>query len=241
MTDIHTHLLPDMDNGPRTFDESMQLVEMEVNDGVDTIAVTPHFNFEFDRLDEFLEKRARQSETLRKIITDAGLAVSIVEGAEVSLSQWITVEQAIKRLCYLHTSNMLVELPSDFFPDWAPQVLSDLHNRGITPVLAHVERYSYFQKNSEMLRNLVQSGCLAQLNADSLVSRGFSRRAQAISLLKSGLVQVLASDTHSVFKRPPRLGAAMKLFSKVEGRPVAELLDATAGQICNGADLLRAI
>lgn len=240
MTDLHTHLLPAMDDGPRTFDESMQLVEMELDDGVDTIAVTPHFNFEFHKLGEFLENREKQSGTLQKIIDDAGLPVTIIEGAEVYLSQWITVEEGVKELCYQNTSCMLIELPEYYFPDWAFQVLCQLKAGGITPVIAHADRYHYFQKDIDILRSLVRSGCLVQLNADSIIGSGPKSRRQAISLIKSGLVQFVASDAHSVLKRPPKLGVAMNLLCKKVGWQVADVFDANTSRLCRGERFLTA-
>lgn len=241
MTDLHTHLLPGMDDGPRTFDESMQLVEMELDDGVDTIAVTPHFNFEYHKLAEFLEKREKQSEALQRITENAGLSVTIIEGAEVYLSQWITVEQRIKALCYQNSNCMLIELPEFYLPDWAHQVLCQLKLRGITPIIAHAERYLYFQKDIDLLRSLTRCGCLVQINADSIIGRGTKRRRQAFKLIKSGLVQFVASDTHSVLNRPPRLGAAMHILCKKVGWQAADILEQNQSRLCSGEKFLATI
>ena len=214
MVDLHTHILPDMDDGASSCTESVRLLEMELNGGVDTVALTPHFVFGRESVASFAQRRAQAIEKLRTAAFHAGLAVGLVEGAEVFLSPEVLKADDKRLLCYRNTGFMLVELPDYYEPEWLPDVLAGLRQEGITPVVAHIERYPYLLREPQKLIDMIGGGALMQINADALLRGGRHMRARIYRLMEHDMVHIIASDTHSAVRRPPNLGEAYRLLAQ---------------------------
>lgn len=224
MVDLHTHILPGIDDGASNFAQSIRIMEMELNDDVTTVALTPHFHTGQSSPEEFMGKREKQTKTLRTILSDCGFSVRLLQGAEVRLSPDILDLSSLKELCIEGTDTMLVELPAEYYYEWIPKALFELRISGIVPLLAHIERYPYFLKNYRILSNLILMGCMAQINADCLISGSRQYRQFAFEMIRRRLVQVMATDTHSAIDRPPKLKDAMNLVSKKLGKSASDYL-----------------
>jgi protein-tyrosine phosphatase len=136
----------------------------------------------------------------------------------------------IKKLCYNNGTYILIEMPGNYCPKWAEDVLFEIKMMGITPILAHVERFGYFINSTDVLYSFVKAGALAQVNANSLIERG-ARRKAVLKLINEKLVHIIASDCHSVDKRPPNLEAGFDVISKKLGVNISKQLNRFASEV----------
>ncbi|MGI5957873.1 MAG: tyrosine-protein phosphatase [Massiliimalia sp.] len=231
LADLHTHILPGMDDGAAGIEESLRLIRREIKDGVSHIALTSHFNFERQDMETFLKRRQTACEALREACYKKKLEVNLYPGAEVYFSAKL-LEVDPTPLCMEGNSVLLVEFPRGYYPEWAEDVFYRLNLMGITPLIAHVERYPHFAEHPNDLLSLVENGAYVQTNASALVSYPKVRK-RIFTLIKHHLVHVVSTDTHSLEKRPPMLGQAFSMISEKLGME-------TANRLCqNGRDLIQ--
>lgn len=225
MVDLHSHILPQVDDGACSCEEAVSLINMEIASGVDTIVLTPHYYIDRESSAAFARKREAAFAALNAALLAAGINVNLVLGAEVFLCPDIIKYGSRSILCYAHTGFMLVEFPSSYFPDWAPEVLLTMIDSGVTPVIAHVERYEALLRKPELLYGIVRGGALVQVNADSLVCGSFGTRSVLFTLMENNLIHFIVTDTHSVRRRPPLLHLAMETVIDRYGREKAEYFE----------------
>ena len=211
MTDLHTHILPGLDDGSRSIEESLELLWMEQDQGVDTVALTPHFYGWQENAQSFLKRRAQALNRLRAALPPE--APSLLPGAEVAWFPTLADYAHLERLCFGDSGYFLLELP---FEPWPARLLDRLYSltctTGLIPVLAHVERYSF--QNRGQLEELLSMGLPMQMDADSLLDRKSRRRC--MRWLKQGQ-WYLGSDCHSLDERPPVLKEAVWQIEKKLG------------------------
>ncbi len=233
MIDMHSHILPGIDDGARDAEVSLRLIEKDLRDDVTTICLTPHFNFERQSIEEFLHQRAQSFEVLKAAVAKQGWNVNFILGAEVAFSTALAEHPDIAKLCYDGTSCMLVELPAAYLPKWTSEVLDEMQLQGITPLLAHVERYTYFQNEPERLFHLLDDGCYAQVNATSIVKHKNAQKFIAL-LMKHNMVHCMGSDTHSMEKRPPMLKDASNFVQRKMGPQYLDSLNEMGVALATG-------
>lgn len=199
--DIHTHILPSIDDGASDIDISILLLEALEEQGVTHIAFTPHFYTQYEdienRLAEFLEAREKAYKLVKENYTGN---LTFTVGAEVHLSENILLIENLKDLCYRSTNYLLIEMPyNSSFSDEEIKILKEIISKHkIIPVLAHIERYPVVFKNKELLSQLKEMGCIMQINTESL--RGVFSKNKIIKLINEGYVALLGSDTHSTIR-----------------------------------------
>jgi protein-tyrosine phosphatase len=220
--DLHTHVLPALDDGPDTLAGSVRIVEIAAHAGTRTLVATPHLRADHPGVRPAeLAGRARE---LTEHLRSRGLPVEIVPGAEVDLGAAAALPDAELALATLagNGRDLLVETPYGPLPDdFADQLLA-LAGRGFRLTLAHPERNPTVQAGPELVGALVRRGVLVQLTARSLVGRGSSAGA-ARTLLDRGWAHVLASDAHAIDRRPPDLGARLRQAVDAFPHAAAEL------------------
>ena len=232
MTDLHSHILPEMDDGAADLEAALILLTMQANQGVERIALTSHYNCDEQTPEEFLQRRAASWEKLKTAAEAAGLSPELKLGCEVYFSPKLR-QLDCRKLCLEGTELLLLELPVNYCPEFLEETLWDLQSQGITPMIAHVERYGYMLEDPQLLVRLAREGIYAQVNANSLL-RQDKRKKQVLKLLKWGLVQVVCSDTHSPDKRPPRLAEAMAVIKKKLGASAGDRLEENARMLFRG-------
>lgn len=232
MTDLHCHILPAIDDGAKNVDISMRLLRMQNDSGITDIVSTPHFNPEHQNLDEFIAKRFNSARRLADAVFHSELPMRLKFGAEVRISPTL-LELDSHPLCFQKTSVMLLEMPMNLRPQWDVNVVYQLAIMGIIPLIAHIERYPYIQKNPNIALKWVEAGAFLQVNASSITD-GWVHRNLVYKLLKHGLVHVIASDTHSPERRPPQLGRAMHMLAKKFGNEICKKLECNAQLLFNG-------
>ena len=212
VADLHTHILPGIDDGAASLSEAIDLLYEEQKQGVTDIVFTPHFNIQETTIDEFLSKRDKSFEQLLKEIEKHPSLknLNLHLGAEVKYNPNL-IYNDIFDLCIRGTSYLLLELTTSHPFNFEQTVLWML-SKGISPILAHVERFEYITSNSKLLEDLLYAGVVFQCNASSLYSKRLGKRVK--KLLKHGYVQLLASDTHNMNTRPPELIKGLEKYSK---------------------------
>ena len=220
--DIHTHVLPGIDDGAENTDISLRLIKCEKEMGVTDIVLTPHFNMSDISLEEFLSRREASYKSLLERLkeTDELSDMRFHLGAEVRYDPNL-VKQPFEKLCIGNTSYLLLESTGGY-PFNFENTLNFMLNRGITPILAHIERYEYLRSDIALLERLIDSGVVLQCNASSVF--GKNRSSTAIKLIKKGYIDILASDCHSPALRPPNLSEAYKKLKKESDRLIKNSL-----------------
>ncbi|WP_102343056.1 tyrosine-protein phosphatase [Galactobacillus timonensis] len=217
LADLHCHILPQIDDGAKDESISIKMLQMEYQSGVTEIAMTSHFDCEKIKLDDFLKKRlVAKKKLMSKAILNfkAAANINIKLGAEVYYSPNLSRIDAGK-LCIEGTNFMLMELPTDRKPPYLDETIYSLQSMGITLLIAHIERYPYVMDNLPILCDWIDKGIFTQINAGTILRKG-SQAKICHKLIKWNLVHVMASDAHSIDKRPPNLAEGLDLLTKDE-------------------------
>ena len=207
--DFHSHVLPCVDDGSRSADESLKMLEMLKTQGISTVVATPHFDADRVGVEAFVEQRDRALGKLNAHLSDGIPEIKL--GAEVSYYPGVSRLDGLRGLCIDGTDLLLIEMP---MCRWDRHVVDELVNlsatRGIIPVVAHVERCLQYQ-DKHCLEELCSADVLFQINASFVIN--ISTRRKAIGLLKKRLVHLVGSDCHGTEVRPPRIGEAYRIIS----------------------------
>ena len=231
MTDLHTHILPGIDDGSPDPQTSLQMLRMEREQGVDVVALTPHFYPERETPEQFLLRRARALHRLQDAISQLSAEQQrdlprIALGAEVAWVPWLTELRGISRLCYQGSDHLLLELPVG---PWEPGLFRRLYEfmscTGLTPVIAHIDRYLALE-TPRQLDALFSLGVPIQLSASAF--SGFRMRQKALRLLRNGNAHLLISDCHGIEHRKPNLSLAYAAVKKALGEQACLQLSANS-------------
>ncbi len=210
MLDIHSHILPDVDDGAANIAEAIEILTAEAKDGVDKIFLTPHFNCTKESVDDFIARRNKSYELLNEAIK--GLDHPKLRlGAEVRYSPDL-LDIELHRLTLGSSVYLLLELSNVHYPTFIDQVIDRMRERQIVPIIAHVERCVYFRHNPSMLKELIDRGALAQVSAEVVMNN--PKRSFAMSCLRHNLVQFVGSDVHNMVTRPPYMAKAMRVLGE---------------------------
>ena len=222
MIDWHSHVLPAIDDGSHSIAQSLEMLGMLKEQGVDTVIATPHFYANDESVDEFLERRERSAKALRERLADSDLP-SVHLGAEVRYYPGISRMEGLNKLCIEGTKLLLLEMS---FNEWSASTVRELSeiisSKGIKLILAHIERYYKLQNESTWDR-LYSEGIIMQVNATFFTS-GLTKR-RALSMLESSEIHLLGSDCHNTTTRQPQLGRAYELISKKLGDGILADMD----------------
>lgn len=222
MLDVHTHILPGIDDGSRSVEQSLTMLRAETEQGVKTVMLTPHYRATRESPAEFAGRRAAAEARLREAVGDQEGLPALYCGAEVEFFEGLSHVEELKPLCIGGGSVMLIEMP---FCPWNRRMLAEIsalqQHRGVQPILAHIERYRSFQPKG-LWEELSDRGVWLQCNTS------FFRRWQtsriAMSMLKRRLVDFVATDSHDPERRAPDLGAAMEKIGAKLGREALDFL-----------------
>ena len=223
MIDIHSHVLPNMDDGSSSWDISLKMCRQASEDGVKTIVATPHtLNGMYENHPQAIEEKVK---ILNQKLKENNIPLQVLPGSEVHLSADI-IEKIKKQdiMTINKTKYLLLEFPADQIPHQVEEILFRIQIMGITPIFSHVERNLQFQQKPDLLAKLIQKGALAQLTAASLCGVfGSKIRKFAQELLANDLIYCIASDAHSDSKsgRNPILSKALTEASKIIGYQAA--------------------
>ena len=213
MVDIHSHILPNVDDGSRSVQESLQLLKMLADQGVSRVAATPHFSADRESVEDFIRRRQFAYDSLMQEMPQG--MPQIMLGAEVKYYQGISRMADLKSLCIEGSSLLLLEMPMARWTEYIIKELLEIScSRGVTLVLAHIERYLSLQ-SPDVWDRLLEGGVLMQVNATFFTE--WRTRRRAVSMLKSSAIHFLGSDCHRAVERPPYIKAAAEIIEKKMG------------------------
>lgn len=220
--DIHCHLVPEIDDGAKSLDESLTMAEMAVDDGIETIIVTPHQlgNYAHNGGD-LIRQRTRQ---LQEQLDEHRLPLRVLAGADVRIEAGMIAGVRSGDVVTLadHRRHVLLELPHElYFP--IERVLDDLHRMGVVGILSHPERNQGLLKQPDLVPSLVDNGCLMQVTAGSLLGgMGPGPKEMAEWMVEEGLVHFLATDAHGSKSRRPLMRRAFECAADLSDWEYAE-------------------
>lgn len=222
--DIHCHLVPGIDDGAKSWDDSLAMAEMAVGDGIETIIVTPHQmgTYAHNTGDEI----RRRTTELQSQLDAHGIPLSVLPGGDVRIDDGMLAGLRSGEVMTLgdHRRHVLLELPHEMYFPLEP-VLDDLERSGMVGILSHPERNQGLLKQPEIVETLVDYGCLMQVTAGSLTGT-FGPGSQNMSewMLEEGLVDFLATDAHSPKARRPLIQRAFERVAEMAGEETAVAL-----------------
>lgn len=209
MIDLHTHVLPGIDDGPQTLDASLALVDAALQAGIATLVATPHVSGRFPNDATTIERAAG---TLGAALAQRGAPMELRLGAELALTHVAELhDEQLGLLALGRGPWLLVECPLGRGVGDFELLLRRLRDRGHRIVLAHPERSPRLQRDQGLLRDLVDDGMLCSITASSLTGAfGREARACALAMAREGLVHNVTSDAHDAAGRPPGIRAPVE-------------------------------
>ena len=235
LVDLHCHILPGIDDGSKSVEESIELAHAAVREGIGYILCTPH------HLDRHFVNHATDVQQhvidFQKVLDDQKIPLTLFPGQEVHLNgdlvermdDLLGIDSAMRYL--------LVELPHEEVPTYTKELFFELSCHGITPVIAHPERNARIKADPEILYQFISDGALGQLTATSLVGV-FGKSTQKFSqeLIEHGMVHVIASDAHMLPKRQFALQEAYLALDDLD-RAYGPQFYANSKHLINGEDI----
>lgn len=236
MIDLHSHILPNVDDGAASNDDALEMLRIAAADGIAKMVATPHIP---PRPGETLSPEEIFSliDELNGLARQSCVPVEILAGSEIRLEP--TIVHALHQgdvLTINGSPYVLVELP--LFGDWPTHVRSTIYEMqidGFIPILAHVERYPSVHQDLMLLADLVATGVLMQVNADSITGgEGGRDNATAKRLIEARMVHLIASDAHSTRTRPPKIRAAYQRVAEATDGDYARWLEQASDSVTTG-------
>lgn len=232
MIDIHCHILPEVDDGPKSWDVAVAMCRMAAADGITHMVAAPHAN------DRYAYDRGYLAGLLDQLREKAGPSPQLSLGCDLHLS-YENLTRALedpRQFAIGDTNYLLIELSNFSVPAQIADCIVRMGDRGLTPILTHPERNPILQQTPERVLEWAHQGCLVQVTASALT--GFwGERAEIVArwLLDRAAVHVLASDAHDTRRRVPILSEARAVAVKIVGEEYAEaLVESNPGAIVKG-------
>lgn len=216
MVDIHSHILHNIDDGASTMEESIQMLEASIASGVNAIVATPHLYP--GHYTAPTQERDKRMEALGAEVQRRELPIEIIAGRECFFSPAIyDYEKDLGKLTINDNGKyLLIESPMQEIPKYVTQMIFEIQVQGVTPIIAHVERYADIISDPNRTLKYIDVGCLMQVNIGSVFGRyGETIRRTAEILLTHRMAHIVASDMHSPHSIP--LGEGFGLLSEVVG------------------------
>jgi protein-tyrosine phosphatase len=225
---MHAHVLPGLDDGAANDIVALEMLRMAATDGITRIVATPHAS----RITR--EQVSAGVERLNQLARDAGVMVEVLGGSEVRYAPDLANRYLDGQLITINrTSYALIEFP--FQHEWPALLTTTLYTMmaaGMTPIMAHAERYPVVQVDPAVLVPLVEMGLLVQVNSEALLgATDAATRATAELLLQARLIHLVASDAHDPLKRPPRLRPAYERVTALADAEYARWLRHAAQRV----------
>lgn len=219
--DFHTHILPEMDDGSRSLEQSVAMLQMAAQQGISKVIATPHFYAQHDNPEHFLQKRAEAEKKLRAEMAQHNDLPELEIGAEVYYFPGISDSDALSQLTIGEKRYILIEMP---MPPWSERIYKELESiwikQDLIPIVAHIDRYVTRFNCKAILKRLEAMPVLVQANAEFFLER--STRRLAMRMLNQGRIHLLGSDCHNLNDRKPNLGEAVKMIRNHLG---SEMID----------------
>jgi protein-tyrosine phosphatase len=228
MIDIHSHVLPGLDDGASDMDEAIRMCSIAAGDGITTIVATPHHlnGMYFNSKDRVTYAVS----VLNKCLSQHNISLKVLPGSDVHLCTSLLDKLKDGSVMTINNAGkfILLELPSFFVPAHVREQVFQLKLMGITPIITHPERNNTAMEHPTLLLDLVGAGALMQVTAGSITGDfGSSAKSSALRLMDMRIVHIVSSDAHNSTSRPPRLSKAFASLSKELGEEEAKMAFST--------------
>ena len=225
MIDFHTHILPGIDDGSQSMEESIHMLHLEQQQGVDIVIATPHFYADKISVDKFLSRRQQAYEKVMAAMDEQGRKAPVFYlGAEVYYFGGIGKAEMLPKLCMGDTDTILLEMP---FCQWTKDMLENveqiLDKQKLHIILAHIERYYDYQKKKDIWNAIFDLPITAQINAGSFLN--WKKRGRCMKFLKEDWDVLLGSDCHNTETRVPNLAQGREVIAKKLGQARLDEID----------------
>lgn len=231
--DFHSHILPGIDDGSRSVEESIKILDAMAADGVDTVIATPHFYCSKTSIHRFLDKRNAAYERLKAAMRPDHPKVLL--GAEVLYHPALIGKDALKRLAIQGTGYMLLEMPytklDDTIIEGVDKIASELD---VKVIVAHIERYLSFT-SFKSLMELMELNVIGQINAESLTH--MRSRSSCFKLIKNGCVQLLGTDMHRIDRGDAMLGEGLDILENKFGKDLVDAIAENGKRVLQDCDI----
>lgn len=228
--DFHSHILPGIDDGSKTAEESIAMLTMAAEQGIQCVVATPHFYPGYDRPERFLENRARAEAELREAMKDRQNLPEVIVGAEVYFFRGISQSELLPELTIQGKRCILLEMPPAPWSEDIYRELEEIWDKwGVTPIIAHIDRYIAPFRTDGIPERLSRLPVLVQANAEFFL--GKFTGPMALRMLKKDQIQLLGSDCHNLTSRKPNLGQALEKIRQKLGQETVDEIHAFASEV----------
>jgi protein-tyrosine phosphatase len=239
MIDIHSHILPGIDDGARNLEDSIVMAEAAVKEGITHLYATPHHRN--GRYENEKNSIIQQVKSLNEELNQRGIELKILPGQEIRLYKELLEDLDRDVIMPLHHQSkyLLIEFPSSNVPTSAAETLYELSLRNYTPIIVHPERNSEIIENTDLLYNLIIEGALTQITANS-INGSFGKKIMNFShdLVRANMAHFIASDAHNVTSRGFHLNTAFETIQKQYGVDARYYLQENAELVMKGETVL---
>ena len=213
VTDFHSHILPGVDDGSASVEESIAMLRAMAQQGIEHVVATPHFYPQYQTPEAFLRKREAAEQQLRREMENYTDLPRLTMGAEVYFFHGISQTNCLKELTIGKKDCILLEMPESAWSESMFREIELIHSQqGITPIIAHVDRYLPYFRKARILQRLDAMPVLVQANAGFFLNRATA--GKALRMLRKGQIHILGSDCHNLTSRPPNLADALSSIQK---------------------------
>ena len=234
VVDFHTHILPGIDDGSSSVEESLAMLQMEKEQGAELLVATPHFYPQNDRPEKFLQRRKAAFEQLMEKISPDDKLPQIIPGAEVYYFKGIGQWEGLRDFAIENTNYLLLEMP---MAKWDSRMYDDIYDiyrsQGLVPIIAHLDRYINIFNAKGVVDNLSELPVVIQANASFFLDK--SSKRLALKLLKNNVINVIGTDCHNLQSRKPNLRAALDVIEQQLGEEYIKRINLAGEKILSGA------
>lgn len=225
--DFHCHVLPGIDDGSKDVAMSLAMLKESARQGIEVMVATPHFYADRNTPERFFDNRQRAYESLMAEATDE--LPQLFLAAEVAHFRGIGTSDNIEAFCIQGTKLLLLEMPFRVWSKGDIREVESLLERGITPVMAHIERFYSYQNEMKYMDRLFELPVYIQVNSEALLD--WKQRHRVLKLFKAGRAQILGSDCHNLSRRPQNLYAGREILRKKLGKDFLNEMDSFQSEL----------
>lgn len=239
MIDIHSHILPGMDDGAKNLEESLEMAKAAIQEGITKIVASPHHLT--SRFHNPKKKIISKVEYLNKELQKEEIPLEVLVGQEVRIfGDWFSEYENNQIVTINEESYVLIEFPVNHVPRYAEQLFYEIQMAGIIPIIVHPERNSQIVEQPEKLYQLIEKGAISQVTAAS-VAGYFGKKIQRFSLqlIEANLTHVIASDAHNTTNRSFKMVEAFEVIDREFGSEVVYMFKENAELIIKGQMIYR--
>ena len=236
MIDFHNHILPNVDDGPKTIEESLSMLTKAAEQGISDVVNTVHFQHpKMDNKNVDIHFLKSKVEELQNLINHKKINIKIHLSAEVFYLPNLSniIENSLVTLG--NGKYMLIEFSSNIFPFGYEDEIFKLQSNGVTPIIAHPERYRFVQKDIKILKSWIDRGYIIQIDAGSILGHfGTKIKKITIQMINNGFIHLIGSDAHNNKKRNFCLAEAYSYLEKNMSNDLVNQLKNNSMNLLNG-------